>query len=903
MSFALKPLRNDAKYLSCLCFQYVIYSISITIKFYNYFDKSVLTLCIVALTMTVVGLVLFKARSYSKKFSVTYISEKLTRVVVKDGYLIGLAELGFLSFSAVQCEGGIENDNGNLAPWKECYRILSAQVGLGIMVVVYISLKILFGVVILGLVPPRIRKKHEISLKKIVKLNLKADEMVQYSALFLAFCCAMFLLGMYGSQGNFHNDRERYIILSIPIFGTISLLLPAIWKSITIYREMMQETTEENPKNDEEGASPDPEEKRGEEVEEVEEGKEVEEVEEVEEASSFWFGTAVFATTFHSTCNVAASITLDERFLTITWSSFPFIMVAYIFSVLCQPKRNHPRDIWKLRIHFASWAYVSEFSCVVWSYRREENSAVILHLLRAVGQTLLFHYGALKLRARIGKLPVEDLAKFLTNTLFTGALKALFSILFLTFKVVKCIFSNNININQSRLIMCNDVSTCSSFICVYLIIWWMTKLLQGSFRSEGRNELYMSIEKIARLKNISLRRGAEGFFSLTTVVCAIFLFSMMSAERLDDTTVWAVGYTGLCAGMGVLCSELYTGLKEQRRRRIRRLSAELSESGTTTNKKEEDPVDEVSWFYTCISFILTSGYATLTAFYGITLKDRYWFMATIILSIVGISFVMALLSKPKRKDMLYKSFLIFHFFKFAIFSEGMTVVGDCRTGNTINLVFTLFRIPVWCTAFFIALKLRESASKHDPKHLSDFLCETILVRGTGAIGTMAFFAFETVSCYISQNSLNENGQCTDTSTVTLYLSSYVVILTTCSFATRTVPESLQKELIWEETSIATLNFIPWQKAMVGLISITMIATLYLLSSLGVEGDKNKLMLAITGGVGLGTLLVAWVIYLRTVLTLREIHVSKGNLVGEGENPDRRISMGNMQDGMKIAAFV
>ncbi|GMI18351.1 hypothetical protein TrLO_g7896 [Triparma laevis f. longispina] len=39
----------------------------------------------------------------------------------------------------------------------------------------------------------------------------------------------------------------------------------------------------------------------------------------------------------------------------------------------------------------------------------------------------------------------------------------------------------------------------------YLLLWFLTKLVDGSVRSEWQNELTLSIEKIARMRAISLR--------------------------------------------------------------------------------------------------------------------------------------------------------------------------------------------------------------------------------------------------------------------------------------------------------------------------------------------------------------------------------------------------------------
>ena len=70
--------------------------------------------------------------------------------------------------------------------------------------------------------------------------------------------------------------------------------------------------------------------------------------------------------------------------------------------------------MWKLRFHFAIYAYVSEAAWAVYFFRRGDFSNVVLHFFRAFLQTVGFHL-ALKLRAVIGRLPVEDLDKFLVD--------------------------------------------------------------------------------------------------------------------------------------------------------------------------------------------------------------------------------------------------------------------------------------------------------------------------------------------------------------------------------------------------------------------------------------------------------------------------------------------------------
>ena len=124
--------------------------------------------------------------------------------------------------------------------------------------------------------------------------------------------------------------------------------------------------------------------------------------------------------------------------------------------------------------------------------------------------------------------------------------------------------------------------------------------------------------------------------------------------------------------------------------------------------------------------------------YGVTLKFEYLRICDIILPSVVLALVMAVSYKPKRTDASYKRFLHFHFFTFSFVSEFAVAAGDLQIAS-IDWVFALLRIPIWCLVFWLGLKLRESASKLPPQELSDFLCQTVLVKGTAAMGPMLFF--------------------------------------------------------------------------------------------------------------------------------------------------------------------
>ncbi|GMH51905.1 hypothetical protein TrST_g8216 [Triparma strigata] len=700
-------------------------------------------------------------------------------------------------------------------------------------------------------------------------------------------------------------------------------------------------------------------------------------------------------------------------------------------------------------------------------------------------------------------------------------------------------------------------------ISVYLLGWWITQLERGSVRSEWRQDLNLSIEKIAKMRGISLRRRVAGFLTLVTGVCGIFLFSTMSTDEPNYTTIVVVGITGGAAVIGVVISEVYSSDKAQRSRfgrekdeeyaetmrrirgrpltedqvavfarceeledalgedymtnsgwrmlkrrkqcpdlttwskyaptkkvagkavgivdssaeevaswvmhacsneRMRKSREEgnparlmltekdgyppkdneitfatvkwtpfflrefvvrtiwRSDKGKTsiaiesiddninvddaygrklrktrastrafwefenlplkegegeeegenqeqckvtlvqsvdaggsipawvTNRmmplvlsavqgainkfrlvrknralrgtmnghqedleseeramKVEEPVRECSRIFVGISFLLTSTNSVLCVCYGVTLEEKYLVVSRLIQAIAMLSFVMAVFCKPKRTDAGYMRFLCFHFFTFAVVSEVGSAIGSIRTGFTLKgwvaLLRTLVRIACWCKMFMLGLKLRASAAKLPPQELSDFLCQTVLKKGTAAMGTMLFLSFETVSCFISQNSL-DNGQCTGTSIAAAYLSVFLVMLTALSIVSKTMPESVQREKAWELSSIATLKgFKWWQRVQGGLITITAIASLYILSWLGVEG-KEKDRIWIVGSIGLVSILVYVLIGMK--MLVQTSNEQQPNTTVESPTTQRSyrtFSSGQVEEEMHAVALI
>ena len=92
------------------------------------------------------------------------------------------------------------------------------------------------------------------------------------------------------------------------------------------------------------------------------------------------------------------------------------------------------------------------------------------------------------------------------------------------------------------------------------------QMVHGSVKRKWANDLNISIEKIAMLRDVSLRRGTQGFLTLVAGVCGIFLFSTMEAKNHDENSIIIVAFIGLGALLVSLLSETFTMLKAQRQK-------------------------------------------------------------------------------------------------------------------------------------------------------------------------------------------------------------------------------------------------------------------------------------------------------------------------------------------------
>ena len=202
------------------------------------------------------------------------------------------------------------------------------------MVMLYIVIKLITGVI-----PRRILRKHAISLKKVLAMDLNFEEAAQTFGLVIAAVCALYPLSSYGAEGNFEEGDETEETLSflLPSIGCGCLLLTASCEFFLIRKDMKREERLSRVQiYQNQGSSF------------TNDGVFV-------EFSSFWFIFAFIIVTL-TTLLCVATILMAGKNITLHYLLFslflPIEVLIFCMAILCQPRRRYlSGNRWKLRLY------------------------------------------------------------------------------------------------------------------------------------------------------------------------------------------------------------------------------------------------------------------------------------------------------------------------------------------------------------------------------------------------------------------------------------------------------------------------------------------------------------------------------------------------------------------------
>lgn len=716
-------------------------------------------------------------------------------------------------------------------------------------------------------VPPHVMRKHEFSVERIIMCNMNTTEMVQLFFLSIAAASSLFLLGNYGAEGDFGNPGERSFFWVVMLSGVSSFVVVILWRVWIIRGDMLADEAAPATPRATSCATESTTLLRG--------------------ASNFWVAFGIFVCGIEIALVFIASARLDMFFSTLTTGLMPIVIISYCVSILCQPCKNDAKTKWFLRIYFVFAVLAGEAGWFWWAVKTNDRTSMVLHILRGLAWTGL-QRGSMRLRTAVGGLPPEDLHKFLADTLFKGAAGTMVSVLFVSFRTTKCIFEGNF-------VDCSNTASSAGYVSLFLLLWWMQKLVQASIKVEWRQELSLTLEKLAHLE-IGWRRRAQAALVAFTGMSGLFLFSTMDAKSSDYNLIRAVGL------LGCICGFLSTSFEIFSVHRIKSKSAvSRKRSGGISASENDNNVEECSFVYIVVSFILSWLNIVLWAFYAVTLDSHWWMVANTIWALVVTSNILSFFMKPRRQDKFYVRFLHFHIFSFAVLSELANMVGSYRDGYTAAAISGFIRIPIWCELFRRANNLRRNViSKLGEAELSEFLCKTIL-GGGAAMAPMLFLSFEVLSCLASEGF--DSRLCENSASATKFLSLNLISLTVKSILSKAAPKYVQLKLQLTYEDLAGMNLSVLQKVQGVLFSVAGVCSLYLFSVVGVEAPPDE-FLYVCGqvgavGVGLGVLIEARMVYAG---------------LGEGggrsdeerqveEDPERRFSTSQLSDGLALGAVI
>ena len=240
------------------------------------------------------------------------LSRFLVVTVLKEAIILGGAQLTFLMFDPIRCDGLWFADNND---WRECKRSLFSQLGLGSIVATFVTLRVFSG-----LIPRKLREKHIVKMKSLVTMRMRAGDVVQVVGMGVAGSSALFLLGNYGAEGGTTDEEQLALFLTMGV-GCGVLIFTAFWKLLVILREMKQnkEDTMEQPETDSSYAL---------------------------EMSMFWVIISVLATIGHSMLSFAAYYTMDNFYTFMSPIAVPISSVLFAMAFFAQPRRRSRPYMW-----------------------------------------------------------------------------------------------------------------------------------------------------------------------------------------------------------------------------------------------------------------------------------------------------------------------------------------------------------------------------------------------------------------------------------------------------------------------------------------------------------------------------------------------------------------------------
>jgi len=797
-----------------------------------------------AIVRILFGLALFVFGLNVRKQVAKLNPERLSRFLTDDLLIPAFSTLAvfiFLALDPIRCWAEHPR-NRNI-----CERTLIGQAGLGFIVVIH------FGTTLVNSTfPEAVKKHHAVTIHMIATGRLSLRKKVTMGVNIIALCCTFFLFAQYNARAG-ANEGERAVLFRCGLVGALMILFVGLWEWKVMQKplETVDETNTLPP------------------VLKLNRGFQV---------------VGMTFTTLYSVLGFIQSATLNTAFGSVMSIIFPFTLLLFVVALITDPRSKSVR--------FEAAAFVSfimsEVAAFIFALRMENTNAAY----QSIGQFLTWwvaFYFALSARKKVASLGDAQLSTFFLDSVLKNIISNIAGMLFVTFRAVNCVMESR------SLAKCSNTLLSGLYLSSYLAVLVGIKMVIGAMSERQKRDHAVSWEKIATMTNVKLRHKFVGGLLFLVGFCSMFLFCLLETETEEGkdeslaTTVAVLGLVGTFAVIVAILSETLVLMRD---------------SGGGEDLEEEDPiiVTEVATFWVALSVVLTLCYQAMYVGYAINPLGYWGEYADLVLPIVGLSFVMSIVMKPLRHDRKYKVFVLCHFTQFAVCSEILGFVGNARLGKVGPAIFNLVRIPIYCLGLKFVFRLRTTIAKLPPRDLSGFLVQSLFVRCSTCLATIAFFLFESITCWLEES---DDSLCKNTSTAALYLSIIILVATLTSVIRRSAQEEVRREFSMSKERLACFDLDAREKLELVCLMVTAAASLILLSSLGVSSEPNPAN-TYTGMIGFASFTIIFIIEIRTLLQAEERRSSGGGSFaskGRLRRGSRSMSSSNISKSSRFMDFV
>lgn len=135
------------------------------------------------------------------------------------------------------------------------------------------------------------------------------------------------------------------------------------------------------------------------------------------------------------------------------------------------------------------------------------------------------------------------------------------------------------------------------------------------------------------------------------------------------------------------------------------------------------------------------------------------------------------LMKPRRKDLIYMTFVRFHFFAFFVIYEVACGAGYIREGWYWYASFGIARLLCWSLFFWLCLEGRKRVAALPDVELSNFLTKFVIREGFAACIPPMYLGFQGLQCVAGiwgDSSQLTVDTCGRTTSASLYLGACFV---------------------------------------------------------------------------------------------------------------------------------